>query len=121
MLDDGWSESLRPNLPDQLHPFPRAHTLLPLRILCGEQANWGRVLCAFGHSGITFDPNKVTLALCGIPVFREGTPVAPNRSRAERALKSHDLPIEMNLARGTFGAHVSRINAAMSLISVSES
>jgi glutamate N-acetyltransferase / amino-acid N-acetyltransferase len=29
----------------------------------GHDANWGRILCALGYSGVTFDPEKVSITL----------------------------------------------------------
>ncbi len=29
--------------------------------ICGHDANWGRILCAMGYSGVQFDPEKVDL------------------------------------------------------------
>lgn len=29
--------------------------------ICGHDANWGRILCALGYSGVIFDPEKVDL------------------------------------------------------------
>ncbi len=29
--------------------------------VCGHDANWGRILCAMGYSGVQFDPEKVDL------------------------------------------------------------
>lgn len=29
----------------------------------GKDANWGRILCAMGYSGVTFDPEKVDISL----------------------------------------------------------
>lgn len=31
----------------------------------GKDANWGRILCAMGYSGVTFDPEKVDITLAG--------------------------------------------------------
>lgn len=31
--------------------------------IAGHDANWGRILCALGYSGVDFDPEKVTLVL----------------------------------------------------------
>jgi glutamate N-acetyltransferase/amino-acid N-acetyltransferase len=29
--------------------------------ICGHDANWGRILCALGYSGVDFDPEKVDI------------------------------------------------------------
>ena len=77
-----------------------AHSPLVKTALYGEELNWGRILCAVGYSGVPFDPDAVTLYLNGIPIFRNGSPVSSTRARAEKAMKAHDLQIEVDLAGG---------------------
>jgi glutamate N-acetyltransferase/amino-acid N-acetyltransferase len=77
-----------------------AHSSLVKTALYGQEFNWGRILCAVGYSGVAMDPDKVTLKLNGIPVFRNGSPVISTRARAEKAMKAHDLRIEVDLAGG---------------------
>lgn len=77
-----------------------AHSPLVKTALYGEELNWGRILCAVGYSGVAFDPEQVTLSLNGIQVFRNGAPVASTRARAEKALRAHDLEIDVDLADG---------------------
>jgi glutamate N-acetyltransferase / amino-acid N-acetyltransferase len=83
-----------------------AHSPLVKTALYGEELNWGRILCAVGYSGISFDPEEISLSLCGIPLFRDGSPVSATRVRAEKAIKRHDLLIEVNLAVGREAATV---------------
>jgi len=77
-----------------------AHSPLVKTALYGEELNWGRILCAVGYSGVPFDPEEVTLYLNGIPIFRNGSAVSSTRTRAEKAIKAHDLQIEVDLALG---------------------
>jgi glutamate N-acetyltransferase/amino-acid N-acetyltransferase len=83
-----------------------AHSPLVKTALYGQELNWGRVLCAVGYSGVPFDPEQTTLMLNGIPIFRDGSPVSFTRSRAEKAMKAHDLLIEVDLAAGRASARV---------------
>jgi glutamate N-acetyltransferase/amino-acid N-acetyltransferase len=83
-----------------------AHSPLVKTALYGQELNWGRILCAAGYSGIHFDPESVRLYLCGIPIFRAGAPVAASRSRAEKALKSDDIQIRLDLMEGNHEAKV---------------
>jgi glutamate N-acetyltransferase / amino-acid N-acetyltransferase len=83
-----------------------AHSPLVKTALYGEELNWGRILCAVGYSGVPFDPEQVTLSLNGIPIFRNGSPVASTRARAEEAIKKRDLQIEVNLTEGRASAKV---------------
>jgi glutamate N-acetyltransferase/amino-acid N-acetyltransferase len=83
-----------------------ANSSLVKTAIYGEELNWGRILCAVGYSQVPFDPQKVALNLNGIPVFRSGSPVAATRARAERAMKNHDLQIEVILDGGHSEARV---------------
>jgi glutamate N-acetyltransferase/amino-acid N-acetyltransferase len=83
-----------------------AHSPLVKTALYGEELNWGRILCAVGYSGVPFDPERVTLSLNGIPIFRNGSPVGTTRARAEKAMKSKDLQIEVDMAGGRAQARV---------------
>jgi glutamate N-acetyltransferase / amino-acid N-acetyltransferase len=74
--------------------------------LYGEELNWGRILCAVGYSGVPFDPEQIVLYLNGIPIFQNGSPVSSTRSKAEKAIKAHDLQIEVDLAEGKASAKV---------------
>jgi len=83
-----------------------ANSPLVKTALYGEELNWGRILCAVGYSGIPFDPERIVLSLNGIPIFRGGSPVSATRARAEKAIKSHDLFIEVDLGEGRASARV---------------
>jgi glutamate N-acetyltransferase / amino-acid N-acetyltransferase len=83
-----------------------AHSPLVKTALCGEELNWGRILCAAGYSGVAFDPDIIVLSLNGIPIYRSGSAVAATRAKAERALRSHDLQIGLSLGQGSHSARV---------------
>jgi len=83
-----------------------AHSALVKTALYGEELNWGRIICAVGYSGVSFDPDEISVSLCGIPLFRNGGPVGSMRARAQRTIKRHDLLIEVDLARGKSAATI---------------
>jgi glutamate N-acetyltransferase/amino-acid N-acetyltransferase len=83
-----------------------AHSPLVKTALYGEELNWGRILCAVGYSGVPFDPEEITLSLNGIPIFRNGAPVSSTRVRAEKAIKAHDLRVDVDLSDGNAEARV---------------
>jgi glutamate N-acetyltransferase / amino-acid N-acetyltransferase len=83
-----------------------AHSPLVKTALFGEELNWGRILCAAGYSGVAFDPARIILTIGGIPIFRDGAGVASSRARAERALKSKEIRIGVNLGGGNHEATV---------------
>jgi glutamate N-acetyltransferase/amino-acid N-acetyltransferase len=83
-----------------------ANSSLVKTALYGEELNWGRILCAVGYSGVPFDPERIALNLNGIPVYHNGSPVGSTRSRAEKAMRDHDLQIEVDLAGGHAAAKI---------------
>ncbi len=83
-----------------------ANSSLVKTALYGEEFNWGRILCAAGYSGVPFSPERIALSLNAVPVYRDGSPVSSSRKRAENAMKSHDLLIEVDLATGRHQARV---------------
>ena len=36
----------------------------------GEDANWGRIICAIGYSGVNFNPDSISLALENIYLYK---------------------------------------------------
>jgi glutamate N-acetyltransferase/amino-acid N-acetyltransferase len=66
----------------------------------GEDANWGRVLCALGYSGAEFDPGKVDLWLGEIPMMKAGTPVAFDEEAAAVVLKEKTVVFTADLHSG---------------------
>ena len=83
-----------------------AHSPLVKTAVYGEELNWGRIICAAGYSGIAFDPDSVTLKICGIPVYRRGAPVTARKGKAERALKGDSIRIDLDIHQGNRSATV---------------
>jgi len=72
--------------------------------LFGEDANWGRVLCAAGYSGGDFDPDQATLYFESnnekILLLEKGLPVSFNEDKAADILKNRDIKIIIELGQG---------------------
>lgn len=72
--------------------------------LFGEDANWGRVLCAMGYSGAEFDPMEVTIVFRSeggeIKLMDEGTPIVFDEELASKILKEHKIYIDVMLKEG---------------------
>lgn len=70
----------------------------------GEDANWGRVLCAMGYSGAEFDPMGVTIVFRSengsIKLMDKGTPVVFDEDLAAKILSAHNIYIDMILEEG---------------------
>jgi glutamate N-acetyltransferase/amino-acid N-acetyltransferase len=72
--------------------------------LFGEDANWGRVLCALGYSGASFDPVKVSLVFSSqagmITLLNDGVPIAFDEEEAKKVLSEKDINISVEMKEG---------------------
>ena len=70
----------------------------------GADANWGRVLCAMGYSGVDFDPDSVNVAFESnagrIMVCENGRGLPFDESMAKKILSEHDVIIDIQMAAG---------------------
>ncbi|MGL4740120.1 MAG: bifunctional glutamate N-acetyltransferase/amino-acid acetyltransferase ArgJ [Sarcina sp.] len=70
----------------------------------GNDANWGRILCALGYSNIKFDLNSVDIAIESskgfLEVFKEGTPIIFDEDKAKIVLDNPEVNIIVNLKNG---------------------
>lgn len=70
----------------------------------GEDANWGRILCAAGYSGAEFDPGLVDIFLNDVQVAENGCSVADCEEEAARALSENEVHILIDFKSGKFEA-----------------
>jgi len=78
-----------------------AHSPLVKTAFFGEDANWGRILCALGYSGVHIDPNKVDVFFDNAPIVRNGIGVGPSlEERAGRVLKNKSFEVTVDLHQG---------------------
>ncbi|MGL5575495.1 MAG: bifunctional ornithine acetyltransferase/N-acetylglutamate synthase [Sarcina sp.] len=75
----------------------------------GNDANWGRILCALGYSGVSFEPNKIEIAFESskgyIELFKKGEPVEFSEERAKEILEDAEVSIIINLNNGNFDGY----------------
>jgi glutamate N-acetyltransferase/amino-acid N-acetyltransferase len=77
-----------------------ANSNLVKTAIYGRDANWGRIVCAVGNSGVPVDPARVSVQLCGIPLFSAGAPVSFDEEAALRGLSAEHIPITIDLGAG---------------------
>ena len=74
----------------------------------GADANWGRVLCALGYSGVTFDPDRVDLYFEGqgrkMLIFTGGSAADYSEEEAALILKGDKVRIISDMHMGTYTA-----------------
>ena len=74
----------------------------------GNDANWGRVLCALGYSGASFDPENVDLYFAGgdrkILIFTKGSAADYSEEEATQILKGEKVEIISDMHMGEASA-----------------
>jgi len=68
--------------------------------LFGNDPNWGRIACAIGYSGTAFSREKMTIALCGVTVFKNLQPVTFDEKKVSKLLSGKVVEIDINLGCG---------------------
>jgi glutamate N-acetyltransferase/amino-acid acetyltransferase len=70
----------------------------------GEDANWGRVLCAMGYSGVKFDPEKVDIVFessrGNILLMDNGTPIVFDEGKAADILSEKEIIVNVKISEG---------------------
>ncbi len=72
--------------------------------LYGEDANWGRIICALGCAGADFDPALVDIYMGDLAVAKGGIGLEFSEAAAKQVLSSRDIYIGVNLNQGRFKA-----------------
>jgi glutamate N-acetyltransferase/amino-acid N-acetyltransferase len=68
--------------------------------LFGNDPNWGRIACAIGYSGTAFSREKMTIAICGVTVFKNLQPVPFDEKKVSKLLSEKVVSIDINLGCG---------------------
>ena len=77
------------------------HSPLVKTAMFGQDANWGRIVAATGRSGADFDPDQVSVAIGGVPVFINGQPVAGDLdSLLAPHMRRSEIAVDIDLGRG---------------------
>jgi glutamate N-acetyltransferase/amino-acid N-acetyltransferase len=78
-----------------------AHSPLVKTAFFGEDANWGRILCALGYSGVRPDPDKIDLFFDKAPIVKKGMGVgSPLEEKAGQILKNKSFTVTVDLHQG---------------------
>ena len=81
-----------------------AHSQLCKTAFFGEDANWGRIACAAGYSGVTFFPERLSIYLGDLEVVHEGLPTLFDEEIASKIMGQRDLVVRVSLGDGPGGA-----------------
>jgi glutamate N-acetyltransferase/amino-acid N-acetyltransferase len=67
----------------------------------GEDANWGRILSALGHSGVKMNPGRIDPFFDKLPVVRNGIGVGGrSEEMAGQVLKNKSFKVTIDLHQG---------------------
>ena len=70
----------------------------------GEDANWGRILCALGYSGVEFDPEQVDLyfesAAGKLMIIKDGVAVDYSEEEATKILSEKEVTAIADMKMG---------------------
>lgn len=64
-----------------------ANSSIAKAAIYGRDPNWGRIACAAGYAGISFNPNELRISLGDIPLMDKGQPLPFDRDAASAYLK----------------------------------
>ena len=78
-----------------------AHSPLVKTAFFGEDANWGRILCALGHSGARINPNRIDVFFDKAPIVKNGMGVHPRlEEKAAEVIKKRSFKVIVDLHQG---------------------
>jgi len=77
-----------------------AENVLVKCALHGGDPNWGRILAALGAAGVHLDPDRVCVAVGGVPIVEAGAGVDGAHRAARHELSKQEVEIEISLGLG---------------------
>jgi glutamate N-acetyltransferase/amino-acid N-acetyltransferase len=78
-----------------------AHSPLVKTAFFGMDANWGRILCAIGHSGVRIDPDRIDVFFDRMPIVQNGMGVGGQlEEKAAEIIKNESFKVTVNLHQG---------------------
>jgi glutamate N-acetyltransferase/amino-acid N-acetyltransferase len=83
-----------------------ANSLLVKTAIHGGDPNWGRLICAAGRAGVTFDASRAAVTMGPLVLFKDGQPHDELAPAAAEYLKGADLSIGVDLGSGAASSTV---------------
>ncbi|MBS3918734.1 MAG: bifunctional glutamate N-acetyltransferase/amino-acid acetyltransferase ArgJ [Deltaproteobacteria bacterium] len=78
-----------------------AHSPLVKTAFFGEDANWGRILCALGHCGIPINPNRIDVSFDQASIVKNGMGVGARlEEKAAEVIKKKSFKVTVDLHQG---------------------
>ena len=83
-----------------------AENVLVKCALHGGDPNWGRILAALGAAGVHVDPDRVAVAVGGVPIVADGSGLRGAEPAAREALTGDEVAVDIHLGLGAGRAKV---------------
>ena len=83
-----------------------ANSPLVKTALAGADPNWGRIICAAGYSGASFDPNKVDILVNDLCLCRKGVDAGFDEAAAHQEFDRKELTLRVDLHAGRASTRV---------------
>lgn len=77
-----------------------ANSLLVKTAIAGNDPNWGRIWCAIGYSGASFDPARLDIRVNDFYLCRRGIDAGFDEAQARRELDQKELTVRIDLHQG---------------------
>ena len=78
-----------------------ANSNLVKTALHGADANWGRILCAVGYSGIEFNPDLTEISFNDLPVLKKNYEIVLDEDKAKAILSQDNIIVAIHLNQGS--------------------
>ena len=75
-----------------------ANSPLVKTAVAGNDANWGRILCAAGYAGVKFDPAKTSVWLQDVVVCKNGLAAPFSESALQKKMNTRECRIRLEIA-----------------------
>jgi glutamate N-acetyltransferase/amino-acid N-acetyltransferase len=83
-----------------------ANSLLVKTAIHGGDPNWGRLICAAGRAGVTFDAARAAVTIGSLVLFKDGQPHDDLAPKAAEYLKGAELTVGVDLGSGSASSTV---------------
>ena len=83
-----------------------ANSLLVKTAMHGGDPNWGRLICAAGRAGVSFDASRAAVTMGSLVLFKDGQPHDELAPAAADYLKGAELTIGVDLGSGSASSTV---------------
>lgn len=66
----------------------------------GQDANWGRILCAVGYSEAAADPTKISLTIGNLTIVKQGMGIALDEQALKKIMAEDEIKVVVDLGLG---------------------